>query len=141
MGLQNRSAIAPLVERTTPFTILLPIDAAKRFRSLHDELIATTSAIRRNYGPPSRGIKAGRWPRTTRSPPHSTPRSTFFDPHLPWQRGTNENTNRLIRDYVPKRSDLSAHSPKRIAEVAAELNQLPRPPIPNPHAGDRSPRP
>nr|WP_236609571.1 IS30 family transposase [Leifsonia xyli] len=126
MGLGNRSAIATLVERTTRFTLLLPVDAVNRSESLRDQLVPALAAL-----PPElrrsitwdQGWEMARHEEISRA---TGTRIYSCDPHSPWQRGSNENTNRLLRDYFPKRTDLRTHTPKELALVAAELNNRPR---------------
>lgn len=126
MGRHNRSAIGTLVERTSGYTIVLPVDAVRGSASLRDSLITAFTDI------PAQLRTSITWDQGWEMSLHEQiaaatgTRIYFCDPHSPWQRGTNENTNRPLRDYLPKRSDLNIHSPGRLAEVAAELNNRPR---------------
>jgi IS30 family transposase len=77
-------------------------------------------------------VKALTWDRGTDLAQHrqitmATKTAIYLcDPHSTWQRGTNENTNGLLRQYFPKGTDLSVHSPERLLEVATVLNNRPR---------------
>ena len=75
---------------------------------------------------PLLGTKAPRWPATTRSPTCSAKGVFFADAGRPWQRGSNENTNGLLRQYFPKGTDLGVHSSDHLAAVAQRLNTRPR---------------
>ena len=127
MGTGNLSAIGTLVERTTRYLVLLPFPDG----------IATTDGVRQAITDALERVPGGlrrtlTWDQGKELAQHQqitvkTGTSVFFcDAHSPWQRGSNENMNGLLRDYFPKGTDLSLHTPVDIAQVAAEVNDRPR---------------
>jgi len=126
LGSNCRSAIATLVERQTRFTILVHLPEGHGAIAVRDGLLAAITTL------PQQLRKTLTWDQGTELAQHrqitlSTNMAIYFcDPHSPWQRGSNENTNGLLRQYFPKGTDLSVHPPHRLTEVAAELNDRPR---------------
>ncbi|MGH3501412.1 MAG: IS30 family transposase [Nocardioidaceae bacterium] len=126
LGSNCRSAIATLVERQTRFTMLVHLPAGHGAVAVRDGLLATIKTL------PEHLRKTLTWDQGTELAQHreitlATKMAIYFcDPHSPWQRGSNENTNGLLRQYFPKGTDLSVHSPERLLEVANELNERPR---------------
>jgi len=139
----NKSAIGTLVERTTRFTMLLhlpPMDghgtiepvkngpplAGHGAEAVRDAIAATIGTL------PELLRRSLTWDQGSEMAQHAQLRIDtglaiyFCDPHSPWQRGTNENTNGLLRQYFPKGTDLSKHYPDDLAAVAAALNGRPR---------------
>jgi IS30 family transposase len=120
------SAIATLVERVTKFLVLVHLPDGYKAPQLRDALIAQTQVI------PGTWRKTLTWDQGREMSMHAqTAAATgfevyFCDPHSPWQRGLNENTNGLIRQYFPKHTDLSVHTFQDLQRVATELNQRPR---------------
>ena len=142
LGLSG-SAVGTLVERTTRFTLLLhlprmpghgdggrvkngPALAGHGAEAVRDAITRTITDL------PEQLRRSLTWDRGTELSQHAQLRIDtgvqvyFCDPHSPWQRGTNENTNGLLRQYFPKGTDLSAHSAEALAAVAATLNGRPR---------------
>lgn len=117
--------IATLVDRKTRLTLILKI-AGKDAESVNNALIATFLKL------PASMKKALTWDRGMELAKHSefTRRTNvpvyFCDPQSPWQRGTNENTNSLIRQYFPKKTSLGQHSQTDLDNVATQLNERPR---------------
>jgi IS30 family transposase len=125
-GAANGSAIGTLVERTTRFTMLLHLPADHGATAVRDAItttIATLPAALRRSLTWDQGIELSEHLRLTIEADLPV---YFCDPHSPWQRGTNENTNGLLRQYFPKSTDLSVHGPEDLARVAAALNGRPR---------------
>ena len=137
------SAIGTLVERTTRFTMLLhlprmpghgdaprmkngPALAGHGAEAVRDAITRTIITL------PEELRRSLTWDQGAEMAEHARLRIDagiqvyFCDPHSPWQRGTNENTNGLLRQYFPKGTDLSAHRAEEIAAVAAALNARPR---------------
>jgi IS30 family transposase len=124
-GAFNGSAIGTLVERSSRFVLLARMegtdaDAAlegftRRMRTLPKSILRTLTY--------DQGKEMARHEDLERK---VGIRIYFADPHSPWQRPTNENTNGLLRQYFPKGTDLSGYSQRRLTQVAEELNNRPR---------------
>ena len=141
-GTASSSAIGTLVERTTRFTLLLHLPRLighgepRRKNGLAlagHGAEAVRAAIAATLTPlPAPLRRSLTWDQGTEMAQHvqlrlDTGLPVFFcDPHSPWQRGTNENTNGLLRQYFPKGTDLSTHSADDLAAIAAALNGRPR---------------
>lgn len=141
VGLRS-SAIGTLVERTSRFTMLLhlprmaeqgeprikngPPLAGHGAEAVRDAIVASLRTL------PEQLRRSLTWDQGTEMAQHAQLRIatglavSFCDPHSPWQRGTNENTNGLLRQYFPKGTDLSKHAADELAAVAMALNSRPR---------------
>lgn len=119
------SCIATLVERQTRFVVLVKLESKKN-EAFINALIKQAQQLPREL------YKSLTWDRGTEMKSHqqftlATDIQVYFcDPRSPWQRGSNENTNRLLRQYLPKGTDLSVHSQEELDEIARQLNTRPR---------------
>lgn len=124
-GEGNRSSVGTLVERTTRFVVLAKMDSAGT-KSVVDSFSAVLNrepeALRK-----SMTYDQGREMHGHKILTERTGVQIYFaDPHSPWQRGSNENTNGLLRQYMPKGSDLSIYSQEELDAIALSLNTRPR---------------
>jgi len=126
LGTRN-SAIGTLVERSTRFVMLLHLPPRRRDTAAVAAAMTAAAATL-----PAQLRRSLTWDQGAEMASHvqiaaATGLDIYFcDPHSPWQRGSNENTNGLLRQYFPKGTDLSVHSSQHLEQVAAELNGRPR---------------
>jgi transposase, IS30 family len=126
VGAGNRSAIATLVERQTRYLLLARLGRDRT--SAH----VTRALAERIAELPTELVRSLTWDQGKELAAHArfseeTGVEVYFcDPHSPWQRGSNENTNGLLRQYLPKGTDLAARSQIELDQIAAELNGRPR---------------
>jgi IS30 family transposase len=126
IGQNSKSAIGTLVERSTRYVMLVHLPRTHNAASVRDALIDTVRTL------PAHLMRSLTWDQGSEMAEHkaltlATDLPVFFcDPASPWQRGSNENTNGLLRQYFPKGTDLSVHDREHLDAVAAELNGRPR---------------
>lgn len=123
---ESSSAVATIVERHSGYLVLGHLPNGRGAEAVCDAVAEAMAFY------PTELAKTLTWDRGAEMAAHAelTRRTGidvyFADPHAPWQRGSNENINGLLREYLPKSSDLSIHSAADLAEIAAELNDRPR---------------
>ena len=126
VGKDSKSAIGTLVERTTRFTLLLHLPGKHGACEVEQAMSTVMSHL------PETLRQTLTWDQGSEMSNHvkiaiATELDIYFcDPHSPWQRGTNENTNGLLRQYFPKGTNLSVHSRDHLDEVTIQLNNRPR---------------
>ena len=122
----SNSAVGTIVERMTGYLTLLPLPDGHGAAAVADAVIGRLSAL------PSWFTRTLTWDRGSEMARHQAITAAtgigvyFADPHAPWQRGSNENTNGLLREYLPKGTDLSIWTPAQLQHIADELNDRPR---------------
>ncbi len=126
LGTAARSAIGTLVERSTRYVMLLHLPEDHGAETVRNAIVATIVDL------PEHLRRSLTWDQGSELAQHAQLRIDtdldiyFCDPHSPWQRGSNENTNGLLRQYFPKGTDLAVHDPDDLDRVAAGLNGRPR---------------
>ena len=127
-GKANASAVGTLVERSTRLLILValpgpkPASAATVLQAFTDKLRSVAKPMRQSMTY-DQGSEMARHKELAANVDIAV---YFCDPHSPWQRGTNENTNGLVRQYLPKGTDLSGYSQMQLDAIADEINNRPR---------------
>ena len=126
IGKNGRSAVGTLVERSTRYLLLLHLPDGREAAKVNEAMKKAISGL------PAELAKTITWDQGKELSSHAdftidTNIAVYFcDPHSPWQRGSNENTNGLLRQYMPKGTDLSVHTAEDLARIAGSLNNRPR---------------
>ena len=126
MGRDNGSAIGTLVERSTRFVLLIHLPGRHTAQAFHDAIVPTLNTL------PAELKRSLTWDNGKEMALHrqitmATGMQIYFaDPRSPWQRGSNENTNGLLRQYFPKGTSIAAFTQEQLDEIAAKLNGRPR---------------
>lgn len=126
IGRDNGSAIGTLVERSTRFVMLIHLPGRRTAQEFHDAIVPTITTL------PEELRRSLTWDNGKEMAMHkqiamaSGIKIYFADPQSPWQRGSNENTNGLLRQYFPKGISLRQFDPDHLANVARQLNGRPR---------------
>jgi IS30 family transposase len=126
MGRENGSAIGTLVERSTRFVLLIHLPGRHTAQAFHDAIIPTLNTL------PVELRRSLTWDNGKEMAMHrqitiaADMQIYFADPRSPWQRGANENTNGLLRQYFPKGVSLRQYRPEDLIEAARRLNSRPR---------------